>query len=124
MLIKEYLNQSQKNYIISTLLKHYKVKVRVVYRSIKDYAYYKFGNGVLEISNRKGVIKNEKDFLITVLHEIDHAVMADELGTQRFAKNYINQSETVGYNANPYEVQAEKWAQSQFDYWMDVLESY
>ena len=51
-------------------------------------------------------------------------VMADELGTQRFAKNYINQSETVGYNANPYEVQAEKWAQSQFDYWMDVLESY
>ena len=61
MLLNEVLNQSQKNHMIATLLKHYKVKVRVVYKSIKDYAYYRFDKGILEISSKKGVIKNEKD---------------------------------------------------------------
>ena len=84
MLIKEYLNQSQKNYIISTLLKHYKVKVRVVYKPIKDYAYYVLGKGVLEISSRKGVIRNEKDFLVTIIHEIKHAMHSKKHGWKSF----------------------------------------
>ena len=37
MLLNEFLNQSQKNHMIATLLKHYKVKVRVVHKPIKDY---------------------------------------------------------------------------------------
>ena len=88
MLLNEYLNQAKKNHIIATLLKHYKVKVRVIYKPIKDYAYYQFGKGILEISSRKGVIKNEKDFLITVLHEIDHAVDASKLGWRKLRDSY------------------------------------
>ena len=88
MLIKEYLNQSQKNHIIATLLKHYKVKVRVVYKSIEDYAYYQLDRGVLEISSRKGVIKNEKDFLITVIHEIKHALQATKMGWRQLQQSY------------------------------------
>ena len=74
--------------MIATLLKHYKVKVRVVYRSIKDYAYYQFDKGVLEISNKKGVIRNEKDFLVTVLHEIKHAMQATKMGWRKLEKEY------------------------------------
>ena len=131
MLIKEYLNQSQKNYIISTLLKHYKVKVRVVYRSIKDYAYYKFGNGVLEISNRKGVIKNEKDFLITVLHEIDHAMDATKLGWKKLRDAYEmeiadwqskNPKDIDGWMRNKreaisFEKKAEDFGKKEFKFW-------
>ena len=88
MLLNEYLNYAQKNHIIATLLKHYKVKVRVVHKSIKDYAYYQFDKGVLEISNRKGVIRNEKDFLITVLHEIKHALQATKMGWRQLQQSY------------------------------------
>ena len=88
MLLNEFLNQSQKNHIIATLLKHYKVKVRVVYKSIKDYAYYQFDKGVLEISSKKGVIRNEKDFLITVLHEIKHAIQATKMGWRKLEQEY------------------------------------
>ena len=88
MLLNEYLNQAQKNHIIATLLKHYKVKVRVVYKPIKDYAYYQLGKGVLEISNKKGVIKNEKDFLVTVIHEIKHAIQATKLGWRNLQQSY------------------------------------
>tara|TARA_Y100000310_G_C20243269_1_gene605625 strand:- start:43 stop:468 length:426 start_codon:yes stop_codon:yes gene_type:complete len=88
MLIKEYLNQSQKNHIVATLLKHYKVKVRVVYKPIKDYAYYQFDKGILEISSKKGVIRNEKDFLITVLHEIKHATQATKMGWRNLREDY------------------------------------
>ena len=88
MFLNEFLNQSQKNHIIATLLKHYKVKIRVVYKSIKDYAYYQFDKGVLEISNKKGVIRNEKDFLVTVLHEIKHAIQATKMGWRKLEKEY------------------------------------
>ena len=88
MLLNEYLNQAQKNHIIATLLKHYKVKVRVVYKPIKDYAYYQLGKGVLEISNKKGVIKNEKDFLVIVIHEIKHAIQATKLGWRNLQQSY------------------------------------
>ena len=88
MLLNEYLNQAKKNHVIATLLKHYKVKVRVVYKPIKDYAYYVLGKGVLEISSRKGVIKNEKDFLVTVLHEIKHAIQATKMGWRKLEKEY------------------------------------
>ena len=88
MLLNEFLNQSQKNHMISTLLKHYKVKVRVVHKPIKDYAYYVLGKGVLEISSKKGVIRNEKDFLVTVLHEIKHAIQATKMGWRKLEQEY------------------------------------
>ena len=131
MLIKEYLNQSQKNHIIATLLKHYKVKVRVVYKSIKDYAYYQFDKGVFEISNRKGVIRNEKEFLITVLHEILHAIQATKLGWRKLQQSY--ELEIAHYQAEhpkdvdgwlrnqreaiSYEKEAEEFGQKHWKEW-------
>jgi len=131
MLLNEYLNQSQKNHIIATLLKHYKVKVRVVYKPIKDYAYYVFGKGVLEISNKKGVIKNEKDFLITVLHEIRHAIQATKLGWRNLQQSYEleiahwqskNPKDMDGWMRNKreaisFEKEAEKYTQKNWKKW-------
>ena len=117
--------------MIATLLKHYKVKVRVVYKPIKDYAYYVLGKGVLEISNKKGVIKNEKDFLVTVLHETWHAVQATKLGWKNLRDSYEleiahwqseNPKDMDGWMRNKreaisFEKEAEKYAQKNWKQW-------
>ena len=131
MLLNEYLNQAQKNHIIATLLKYYKVKVRVVHKPIKDYAYYVLGKGVLEISNKKGVIKNAKDFLTTVLHETWHAVQATKMGWKKLRDAYEmeiskwqleNPKDMEGWMRNKREVisfekDAEKYAQKNWKQW-------
>ena len=131
MLLNEFLNQSQKNHIIATLLKHHKVKVRVVYKPIKDYAYYVLGKGVLEISSRKGVIRNEKDFLITVLHEIKHALQATKMGWRQLQQSYEleiahyqseNPKDMDGWMRNKrkvisYEKEAENFGQREWKNW-------
>ena len=131
MLLNEYLNQAQKNHIIATLLKHYKVKVRVVHKSIKDYAYYVLGKGVLEISNKKGVIRNEKDFLVTVLHETWHAVQATKMGWKNLRDDYEmeisqwqadNPKDMAGWMRDKrkvisFEKDAEKYAQKNWKQW-------
>ena len=131
MLLNEYLNQAQKNHIIGTLLKYYKVKVRVVHKSIKDYAYYVLGKGVLEISNKKGVIKNYRDFLTTVLHETWHAVQASQVGWRNLRDDYEmeiskwqleNPKDMRGWMDNKreaisFESEAEKYAQKNWKQW-------
>ena len=117
--------------MIATLLKHYKVKVRVVYKPIKDYAYYVLGKGVLEISSRKGVIKNEKDFLVTVLHEIFHAIQATKMGWKKLRDSYEMEiskwqaehpKDPDGWMRNKreaisFEKDAEKYAQKNWKQW-------
>ena len=131
MFLNEFLNQSQKNHMIATLLKHYKVKVRVVYKSIKDYAYYQFDKGVLEISNKKGVIRNEKDFLVTVLHEIKHAIQATKMGWRKLEQEYEMEiaqwqaehpKDQDGWKRNKregisFEREAEKFGQNEWKNW-------
>ena len=131
MLLNEFLNQSQKNHMIATLLKHYKVKVRVVHKPIKDYAYYQFDKGVLEISNKKGVIRNEKDFLVTVIHEIKHAMQATKMGWRNLRDEYEmeiskwqanNPKDMKGWMRNKreaisFEKEAEKFGQKEWKNW-------
>ena len=131
MLLNEYLNQAQKNHIIATLLKYYKVRVRVLHKPIKDYAYYVLGKGVLEISSRKGVIKNEKDFLVTVLHEISHAVQATKMGWKKLRDAYEmeiskwqadNPKDMAGWMRDKrkvisFEREAEKFGQNEWKNW-------
>ena len=41
MLIREFISETNKNQMISTILKHYKVgSVRIKYKSMKDFAHY------------------------------------------------------------------------------------
>ena len=131
MLLTEFIKEAEKNQMIAAILKDHKVRVRVVHKSIKDYAYYVLGKGVLEISNKKGVIRNEKDFIITVLHEVWHAVQATKMGWRKLQLSY--ELEIAHYQAeNPkdmdgwmrdkrevisYEKEAEKYAQKNWKQW-------
>ena len=131
MILSEFIKEAEKNQMIAAILKDHKVRVRVVHKSIKDYAYYLLGKGVLQISNKKGVIRNEKDFLITVLHEVWHAVQATKLGWKNLRDSYEleiahwqsnNPKDMAGWMRNKreaisFEKDAEKYAQKNWKKW-------
>ena len=114
---------SYKNRMIAELLKFYGVQnVNVQYKSMKDFAHFDVDDGVLELSTRyKKIAKRDiQDFLITMIHEIYHAMDAKKYGIRGFKKKYEMeiaqwQAENPNKNADHWykhirsEVEAEKF---------------
>ena len=131
MILNEFIKETQKNQMISTLLKHYKVeRVKMKYKSMKDHAYYNVETGVMEISTRYKTLKTSqiKDFLITLIHEIRHAMDSKKYGWKKFKEmweyeaNMITQGFRKGksdpYKDNPHEIEAEKFGQQNYSKWL------
>jgi hypothetical protein len=126
MLIREFISETNKNKMISDLLKYYKVgSVKVKQKSMKDHAHYNVDTGTLELSTRYKTIKNRqlKEFLITILHEIYHAMDAKKYGWKKFKEMYemeMNLLISKGkdeYKDNKYEIEAEKFGQGIYKVW-------
>ena len=126
MLIKEFISETNKNKMISDLLKHYKVgSVRVKLKSMKNHAHYDVDRWTLELSTKYKTIKNSqlKEFLITILHEIYHAMDAKKYGWKKFKDMYemeMNLQIAKGkdeYKDNKYEIDAEKFGQKNWSKW-------
>ena len=126
MLIKEFISETNKKKMISDLLKYYKVgSVKVKLKAMKDYAHYDVDRGELQLSTRYKVIKERdvKEFLITILHEIYHAMDAKKYGWRKFKDMYeyeMNLQIAKGkdeYEDNIYEIQAEKFGQGIYKSW-------
>ena len=82
MLVKEFISETNRNQMISILLKQYKVEsVKVKTKSMKDHAHFNVDTGTLELSTRYKIIKTSqvKQFLITIIHEIYHAMDAKSI---------------------------------------------
>ena len=133
MLIKEFISETNKNQMIATLLKHYKVQnVKMKYKSMKDHAHYEVETGTLLLSTKYKTIKPSKikEFLITIIHEIDHAMMAKKYGWKKFKDMWEFEANkiTQGYGAkgatepywdNPYEIKAEEFGQKNWRKWFN-----
>ena len=126
MLIREFISETNKNKMISDLLKHYKVgSVKVKTKSMKNHAHYNVDTGTLELSTRYKTIKNSqiKEFLITIIHEIYHAMDAKKYGWRKFKDMYemeMNLMIAKGkdeYDDNKYEIEAEKFGQKNWSKW-------
>ena len=130
MLLKEFVSETNKNQMMSELFKHYGVQsTRMKYKSMKDHAYYVVEDGVLLLSKRYKSLKPSqiKQFLITMLHEIDHAMMAKKYGWKKFRDmweidaNKITQGFYKGksepYDHNKYELKAEAFGQKNWKMW-------
>ena len=126
MLIREFISETNKNKMISDLLKYYKVgSVKVKQKSMKDHAHYNVDTGTLELSTRYKTIKKRQieEFLITILHEIYHAMDAKMFGWKKFKEKYeyeMNLQVTNGkdpYEDNKFEIQAEEFGQKMWKYW-------
>jgi hypothetical protein len=126
MLIREFISETNKNKMISDLLKHYKVgSVRVKLKSMKNHAHYDVDRGTLELSTKYKTIKNSqlKEFLITILHEIYHAMDAKKYGWKKFKEMYEMEmayqiaNDKDEYDDNKYEIEAEQFGQKNWSKW-------
>ena len=126
MLIREFISETNKNKMISDLLKHYKVgSVRVKLKSMKNHAHYDVDRGTLELSTKYKTIKNSqlKEFLITILHEIYHAMDAKKYGWKKFKNMYEMEmnlqiaNDKDEYKDNKYEIEAEEFGQKNWSKW-------
>ena len=126
MIIKEFISETNRNQMISTLLKYYKVgSVKVKEKSMKDFAHFDVDRGTLELSTRYKTIKKRdiKEFIITMIHEIYHAMDAKKYGWKKFKDMYemeMNSMIAKGkheYDDNKYEIEAEKFGQKNWRKW-------
>ena len=126
MLIKEFISETNKNQMISALLKHYKVGgVKVRQKAMKDHAHFNVDTGTLELSTRYKTIKNRQiqEFLVTIIHEIYHAMDAKRYGWRKFKKmyememNYRIANDQDEYKDNKYEIEAEDFGQKNWTKW-------
>ena len=109
-------------YIASELVKNYGLRSKVKFGTGNQYADYVPETDTIKL--RKNY-SNVKEFLITVLHEIGHALDAKQLGVKKFVKKY-NQAGTVAahggldpYDNNKWEKRAENWAKREVKKWID-----
>jgi len=130
MLIREFISETNKNKMISDLLKYYKVgSVKVKQKSMKDHAHFDVDRGTLELSTRYKTIKNRqlKEFLITIIHEIRHAMDAKKYGWKKFKDMYeleIAQFQAENpnkaddwYDYISFEKEAEEFGQKNWKKW-------
>ena len=126
MLIREFISEANKSQMITTLLKHYKVgNVRVKLKSMKNHAHYNVDTGTLELSTRYKTIKSSqvKEFLITILHEIRHAIDAKKYGWKKFKDMYEYEMNLMiakdkdEYKDNKFEIEAEDFGQNYWKKW-------
>ena len=130
MLIREFISETNKNKMIADMLKYHKVQnVKIKLKAMKDYAHYDVDRGELQLSTKYSRIKNSqiKEFLITILHEIYHAMDAKKYGWKKFKEMYeyeMNLQIAKGkdeYDDNKYEIAAEKFGQKNWKKWFNIF---
>ena len=130
MILNEFIKETQKNQMIKELLQYYKVgSVKMKMKSMNDHAHYDVDRGILQLSTRYKNIKDSqvKEFLITLIHEIKHAMDAKKYGSKKFKEmweyeaNMIEQGhypgKSDGYWDNPYEIEAEEFGKKNWKQW-------
>jgi len=101
------------------LIKAYGLKSKVKFGTVKgtnkaDYDW------ISDIINLRKSYRTVKDFIITVLHEINHALDAKKMGSKKYEYQYIEAglaAEEKGgdfHDDNAFEKKAESWAIKQY----------
>ena len=130
MILNEFIKETQKNQMISILLKHYRVEnIKWKYKNMKDFAHYDVDRGILQLSSRYKIIKDSqiKSFLITLIHEIRHAIDAKKYGWKKFKEMYememnlMVQQGKNEYDDNKYEIEAEEFGQKNWKKWYNIF---
>jgi hypothetical protein len=111
-------------YVAREIVRHYGLPTKVKFTmgrntSNKDKGDYKFEDDTIFI-RPKGYRSNE-EFIITLLHEVHHAVRVHRYGLKKFLKKYQqadNVAMSIGgekYRDNKWEKKAEGWAKHEYN---------
>ena len=101
------------------LVKHYKLRSKVKIGNVRggNKADYDWEHDVINLRKSYPSIK---EFINTVLHEIDHAKMRKDKGWRKYEKEYTRagqEAEDRGgdfHDDNEFEEQAERWARKEY----------
>ena len=105
----------------SQLVKQYGLKSKIKFGGGKN-----FGEYIPEtdtITLRKSY-PNAKEFLMTILHEIGHALDAKRIGVNKYIKKYTQAGTMAAYDGldphddNKWEEKAEKFAEKELKKWL------
>ena len=109
-------------YIASEMVKNYGLRSKVKFGTGSQYADYVPETDTIKLRKNYSSVK---EFLITVLHEIAHALDAQKLGHKKFKKKY-DQAGTIAahggldpHDDNKWEKRAESGAQREVKKWID-----
>ena len=115
-----YLLQEREDllFVASELIKNYRLKSKVKFGTYgKDKGGYNWDTDTINLNRYYPKVS---EFIITVLHEIHHALQIKKYGRRKFMKKY-NQASNMAqfdgkdrYWANKWEKKAENWAQQEY----------
>ena len=103
-------------FIASELVKYYGLKSKVKMSS-RNQGDYDFDRDIILLNKS---YPNVDEFIISILHEIHHAVQRKKYGVKKFLKKYnqaSNMADLQGkdrYLHNKWEKKAENWAQQEY----------
>ena len=107
-------------YIATDLISKYKLRSKVKFKSGRGKADYDW---MTDTINLRSSYSNIKDFIITVLHEIKHALDAKKMGRRNYEKAYqlagdiaVNKGKDF-HDDNKFEKTAEEWGKSEYRKW-------
>ena len=122
--IYEALGKTESLRIAEFLVNHYSRKIPPGIKIVETNFSDKSLKGDYDVDRNKIRIRtsyNKKsDFIISVLHEIRHAMDAKDKGKKEYKKEYemeMNYQIALGkdrYDDNKFEIEAEKWAQKEY----------
>ena len=94
-----------------------KIKIGVTGSNKADY------NWMTDTINLRRSYSNVKEFIITVLHEIHHALQRKKLGTKKYEKQYQKAGDLAVHKGkdfhddNKFEEDAERWGKKEYLKW-------
>ena len=106
--------------LASEMVKSYKLKSKVKITGGSNKADY---NWMTDTINLRRSYPNVKEFIITVLHEIKHALDTKKMGKSKYEKAYMIAGELAQqkggdfHDDNKFEEEAENWAKKQYFKW-------
>jgi 8-oxo-dGTP pyrophosphatase MutT (NUDIX family) len=105
----------------SQLVKQYGLKSKIKMGKGKDFGEYVPETDTITL---RPSYPNMKEFLMTILHEIGHALDAKRLGVNKYMKKYVQAGTMATYNGldphddNKWEEKAEKFAEKELKKWL------
>ena len=119
------INKSKMIDVAKWLVKQHKLKSKVeISRSSKIRGNYYWDTDTIVIANDPS---DMLDFVETVLHEIDHAIMRKKLGANKYEIQYTQAGQEAVdkgkdfHDDNPFEIQAEKYAEKNGKKWLKKI---
>ena len=105
----------------SQIVKSYKLKSKIKFGVGKNKGEY---NWKKDIINLRPSYSSVKEFIITVLHEIHHALQRKKMGASKYEKEYqkagdvaVNKGRDF-HDDNKFEEDAERWAKKELSKWV------